>query len=156
MISQRIRGLNSFFMLAQLTLVLVVYWVVFLIIEILHSPVPDIKSYEIYCILIYVALLVEALRRLNHATNLLQKNWLHDHHIALRQTLVAAVVVVIFLAVAKDQTISRVFLFTLLPVLYGTLFVSSRVYATRYTLVARRTPHRPMSRGCRRSTPSCP
>lgn len=127
MISQRIRGLNSFFMLAQLTLVLVVYWVVFLIVDSLHSPVPDIKSYEIYCVLIYVALLIEALRRLNDQKSLIQKSWLHDHHVALKQTLFASAVVVIFLAVTKDQAISRVFLATLVPVLYVTLFASSRL-----------------------------
>ena len=127
MISQRTRGLNSFFMLAQLTLVLVVYWVVFLIVDTFHSPVPNIKSYEVYCILIYVALLIEALRRMNDRKNLLQKDWLHDHHTALKQTLFASAVVVIFLAVTKDHTISRVFLATLVPVLYATLFVSSRL-----------------------------
>ncbi len=114
-------------MLAQLTLVLVVYWVVFLIIDTVHSPVPDIKSYEIYCILIYVALLIEALRRLNDRKSILQKGWLHDHHVALKQTLFASAVVVVFLIVTKDQTISRVFLATLVPVLYATLFASSRL-----------------------------
>lgn len=114
-------------MLAQLTLVLVVYWVVFLIIDTVHSPVPDIKSYEIYCILIYVALLIEALRRLNDRKSILQKGWLHDHHVALKQTIFAAAVVIVFLTVTKDQAISRVFLATLVPVLYGTLFASSRL-----------------------------
>ena len=65
MISQRIRGLNSFFVLAQLSLVLLVYWLTFLATGAFYAPTQDIKHYELYCIIIYVALLVEALRRLN-------------------------------------------------------------------------------------------
>ncbi len=125
MISQRIRGLNSLFVFSQLTLVLFVYWLHFLVIDLLYAPVPDVKRYEIYCIVMYVALVIEAFRRLNKDSKFLQKSRLKNQRIALEQTLFVAVVLIIYLVVTKDQGMSRLFLFSFLPVLFVLLYVSS-------------------------------
>jgi exopolysaccharide biosynthesis polyprenyl glycosylphosphotransferase len=125
MISQRIRGLNSLFVLTQLSLVLLVYWLTFWLHIQFGPAATSVKRYELYCIVIYLALLVEAFRRLNKDTNFLQKSKLKNHRIALEQTLWVAAVVIAFVVATKDQNISRRFLFTFLPVLYLTLFLSS-------------------------------
>jgi putative colanic acid biosynthesis UDP-glucose lipid carrier transferase len=48
------------------------------------------------------------------------------HRLALRQTFFAAGLLMFWLVGARDQTISRVFLFTFVPVLYGLLMVTQR------------------------------
>jgi exopolysaccharide biosynthesis polyprenyl glycosylphosphotransferase len=125
MISQRIRGLNSLFLLSQLTLVLLVYWLHFLLIETVYTPAANLKTYELYCIIIYVVLLLESLRRLNRERNFLQKSRIALHRVALKQTAWVSMVVVVVLALTKDTVISRLFLITLMPVLYATLFFTS-------------------------------
>ncbi|MBI3878737.1 MAG: exopolysaccharide biosynthesis polyprenyl glycosylphosphotransferase [Verrucomicrobia bacterium] len=126
MISQRIRGLNTLFVLAQLTLVLLVYWLHFLIVETVVTPAANLKNYELYCIVIYVALLIESVRRLNRQANFLQKSRIINHRTALQQTGFVAAIVIIFLVATKDAVMSRTFLFSFLPVLYMTLFLTSQ------------------------------
>ena len=127
MISQRIRGLNSFFLVVQFCLVVVAYWVTLLFVVVLSDPMPDVRRYEIYCVVICLALLVEALRRLHQYPSFFQKSWLTDHLHALRQTLFTAFVVVLFIVFTKDTGISRRFLLVFLSVLYLTLFASRRL-----------------------------
>lgn len=49
------------------------------------------------------------------------------HRLALRQTTFAAGLLLLLLVGAQDQTISRLFLFTFVPILYGILLVSQRL-----------------------------
>jgi len=125
MISERIRGLNSLFLFTQLTLVLLIYWLHFLIVDSFFWTMADIQHYEIYCIVVYVTLLMDSLRRLNSDINLLRRDRMLHHRAALQQGLMVATVLVVFVVIRKDQSISRLFLFSFIPVLYLTLFASS-------------------------------
>ena len=125
MISQRIRGLYDLFVLVQAGLALVFYWLHLLAIERFYSEIVGQWNYLIYSVLMLLGILMEAIHRYNYDTEWFQKDLLQKHRIALRQTAFAAAPVVFFLVAAKDQGISRTFLFSFLPVLYLVLLLSS-------------------------------
>jgi exopolysaccharide biosynthesis polyprenyl glycosylphosphotransferase len=125
MISQRVRGFYNLFVLAQLVLVVAFYWVHFLVIKTFYSEVAAPEPYLIYCVLIVLGLLVDAFQRHDRDDNWLQKSAVHKHRVALRQTLYAGIAIVLYLAATKDVIISRMFLFTLLPLLHLLLFLSA-------------------------------
>lgn len=62
-----------------------------------------------------------------------RKNWFAQlsfyicHRLAARQTFFAAGLLLLLLAGRQDHTISRLFLFTFVPILYGTLVVTQRL-----------------------------
>jgi exopolysaccharide biosynthesis polyprenyl glycosylphosphotransferase len=78
------------------------------------------------------------------------------HHQALRQTSFAAGLLLLLLAGERDQTISRLFLFTFLPVLYGILVVTLRLFPPllqKWSFGGIRT-HRVLLAGCCRNASS--
>jgi exopolysaccharide biosynthesis polyprenyl glycosylphosphotransferase len=125
MISQRIRGLYSLLILIQLWITVAAYWAHFYIITQFYSEVVGPQNYILYCFLVLLGVLIESIHRYSYDTDWFQKGLLHKYRISLRQMAFAAAPVIFFLVAKKDQAISRVFLFTFLPVLHLTLFVSA-------------------------------
>ncbi len=83
--------------------------------------------YPIYAAVVVAGLVSEALGRDRSRARLhiWQRRFLDLHGLTLRQTIFAAVALLAWLAVMKDQTISRTFLLIYLPALYATLLASN-------------------------------
>ncbi|MGB8353010.1 MAG: exopolysaccharide biosynthesis polyprenyl glycosylphosphotransferase [Chthoniobacteraceae bacterium] len=122
MITQRTRGLQSLLILSQIWLFFFVYWIWFFC-RLLFIP-PDqipLQSYTIYCFWLLLGLFAEWLNRDKRRTNLYEFSLLKHAPVASRQTAFAFATLLIYLALSKDRFISRVFLFSLLPVEYFVL-----------------------------------
>ncbi len=77
-----------------------------------------LERYPVYAALAGVALVARALLRSGDAQNLLHDRAYRRFQAAFGQTLWITVALLLFLAAAKDRAISRVFLFSWLPVTY--------------------------------------
>jgi len=122
MITQRTRGLQSLLILSQIWLFFFVYWIWFFCRLLLLPPdtIP-LQSYSIYCFWLLLGLFAEWLNRDKRRTNLYEFSLLKHAPVASRQTAFAFATLLIYLALSKDRFISRVFLFSLLPVEYFVL-----------------------------------
>lgn len=84
------------------------------------TPVTH-SRYAIYMGVIMAALGIDLLISKIHDTDLLQLDLLGVLKLSFRQTLTVLGVLLLFLVAQKDTAISRVFLFSFIPVLYGAL-----------------------------------
>ncbi len=125
MITQRIRGFYDLLAVLQLGCCVVAYWGHFLVVEHFYAEAAALKNYVLYCVLFLMGLLLEASFRYDREAQVFQEGLLNKHRLALRQTLWAAGPVVFFLVATKDAVISRMFLFSFLPVLYVLLLWSA-------------------------------
>lgn len=125
MISQRVRGFFDLFVAMQICISAICYWLHFMVVQHVYAEPAAFASYVTYCVLFVLGLLIEAVSRYSKDSEWFQDNMVLKHRVALRQTLYAAVPVGFFLVAAKDQVISRVFLFSFMPVLYAVLLLSS-------------------------------
>ena len=89
------------------------------------TPVTP-SRYAIYMGVIMAALGLDLLVSKIHDTDLLQLDLIGVLRISFRQTLTVLVVLLLFLVAQKDTAISRVFLFSFIPVLYGALTALNR------------------------------
>jgi exopolysaccharide biosynthesis polyprenyl glycosylphosphotransferase len=99
------------------------YWLFTGIIE--KDLVGNFWSYSLYAGVGIGALLLRAAYNANDDAARLSGLFMGRLHLAGRQTLFIGTVVVFFLVATKDKEISRVFLFSWLPVLYGTLLATN-------------------------------
>ena len=136
MISQRLRGFYDLLVALQLGLCLLFYWLHFVAVERFYSAAAAQSNYVVYCVLFELGLLMEAVRRYRSDSEWSQNSFGHKQRIAFQQTVFAAAPVIFFLVATKDQVISRLFLFSFMPVLYAVLLSSSWVLPR---LVARLT-----------------
>ena len=122
MITQRTRGLQSLLILSQIWLFFFAYWAWFFC-RLLFLPADTIPlhSYSIYCFWLLLGLFAEWLNRDKRRTNLYEFSLLKHAPVASRQTAFAFATLLIYLALSKDRFISRMFLFSLLPVEYFVL-----------------------------------
>ena len=84
------------------------------------TPVTHAR-YAVYMGVIMAALGLDLLISKIHDTDLLQLDLIGVLKLSFRQTLTVLVVLLLFLVAQKDTAISRVFLFSFIPVLYGAL-----------------------------------
>ncbi len=89
------------------------------------TPVTH-SRYAIYMGVIMAALGIDLVVSKIHDTDLLQLDLIGVLKLSLRQTLTVLGVLLLFLVAQKDTAISRVFLFSFIPVLYGALTVLNR------------------------------
>jgi len=122
MITQRTRGLQSLLILSQIWLFFFAYWIWFFC-RLLFFP-PDtipLHSYSVYCFWLLLGLFAEWLNRDKRKTTLYEFSLLKHAPVASRQTAFAFATLLIYLALSKDRFISRMFLFSLLPLEYFVL-----------------------------------
>lgn len=122
MVSYRTRGIYTLTLLCQVAAVSVVFW--------LWLPFSQGKvsfagtypeRYAIYNAMISLGLIVGS-----KGSNLLKSDFWNANRLAARQTLVAFGFLAVFVIASKDKMISRVFLFSLMPLAYGTLALCNR------------------------------
>lgn len=128
MIYRRVRGLTLLHTGVQTALALLLFW---LLAALQFGLVRDegsatLSRYGVYS-LVVVAGFVLHLVRLNLAdSNVLNLDMVQCYRLTLREVLHVVIALFLYLVAAKDQAMSRVFLFTYLPLLYLVLFVSNR------------------------------
>ena len=143
MLTQRTRGLQTTVLFCQALVVTLVFVGVAQVTfrYFLAGEPAGLERYPIYCGLLILGLVIEALYR-DKADHLLGRGFLAQHGVSLRQCACAVGVLLVFLAAAKDAFISRTFLGFLVPSLYAALLWSNVVLPR---LIARR-----IFRGARR------
>ena len=126
MVTQRTEGLYRLFLFCQILIVAGLFWLGVWVMVTFYSPGPGTeltwRRYGIYCGLLVVGMLLEAITRSKNY--FLQNELLRPHRLSLRQTVASVGLLVIFLIATKDAFISRVFFFNFVPWLYVTLLFS--------------------------------
>jgi exopolysaccharide biosynthesis polyprenyl glycosylphosphotransferase len=138
MIVQRISGIRSLLALAQVSLVTALFWFCFAILAGFISPgsAVFIGDYSVYWAVLLAGLALEMVARGPDKViaPIYDSSLVSKFPVAFRQTAFALSGLLIFLALTKDHTISRVFLVGFGAMLYGALLWS---YAALPAMLAR-------------------
>jgi exopolysaccharide biosynthesis polyprenyl glycosylphosphotransferase len=128
MLWHRIRGLNRAYYGVLAIVVSGFFWLYLLALESFLKPVNGF-TYERYVTYNLAAILALAVRALNSGEKiqqLLRSDFQSNHRAACHDTFLAGAAILLVLVATKDLIISRLFLFTFLPLLYVVLFFSHR------------------------------
>lgn len=128
MIAHRVRGLTILHYALQALLGVGVFWIwlVTLTFHIRESERLHFERYVLYSAVVLMAFGLNLLRSKIGRIQLLQLNVLSNHRLTATQTVTILSALLFFLFAARDATMSRVFLFTFIPVLYSYLFLSNK------------------------------
>ena len=132
MLWHRMRGLNRAYYSVLVIVVSGFYWLSLLLLESLVQPRPGF-AYEWYVTYYLAAICTFAVRALNSGTKsqqLLRSDFYSNHSAALRDVSAAGAAILLVLVATKDLRISRLFLFSFLPLLYIVLFFCHRFLPT--------------------------
>jgi len=135
MIVQRIRGLYSLLAVAQSFMLVALYWAWFGL-SVLFLPQMDVtflEQYFLYCAILVVGVVLEAVTRSSASLSApaSDASLLKQFPVALRQTVFAVGLVMLFLVVTKDLAISRIFLFSFTPLLGLMLLLTNTMVPLR-------------------------
>ncbi|HJT80192.1 MAG TPA: exopolysaccharide biosynthesis polyprenyl glycosylphosphotransferase [Chthoniobacterales bacterium] len=125
MVTQRTEGLYRLFVLCQVVIVAALFWFGVWIMVTFYAPAVEnltFRRYSIYCGMLILGLLLEALSRSKNY--LWRDELLRPHRLSLRQTIASVGLLVIYLVATKDAFISRIFFFNFVPWLYVALLFS--------------------------------
>jgi putative colanic acid biosynthesis UDP-glucose lipid carrier transferase len=126
MISSRTKGLAKICVVGQVVVVTAAFW--------LWLPLSqrsrdlsslNLSQYVFYNAVLVMGIVVAFLTSTNRVW-FGQRSFFDCQRAASRQTAFAVFLMILLLVGERDQTISRVFLFTMLPVLYGVLVLTQR------------------------------
>jgi exopolysaccharide biosynthesis polyprenyl glycosylphosphotransferase len=132
MLWHRMRGLNRAYYSVLVIVVSGVYWLYLLVLGFLVHPTLGL-TYERYVTYYLAAICALAVRALNSGTKsqqLLRSDVYSNHSAALRDASSAGATILLVLVATKDLRISRLFLFSFLPLLYMVLFFCHRFVPT--------------------------
>jgi exopolysaccharide biosynthesis polyprenyl glycosylphosphotransferase len=126
MVTQRTEGLYRLFLLCQILMVALLFWIGVWVMVTFYAPSADLtwRRYSIYCSLLVLGMAIESLSRAGTRNYLLQNELLREHRLSLRQTIASVGTLVFYLIATKDAFISRVFFFNFVPALYIALLLS--------------------------------
>ncbi len=126
MVTQRKEGLYRLFLLCQIVIVAVLFWIGVWVMVAFYSPSAQLtwQRYSIYCSLLVLGMAIESLSRDASKNYLLQNELLGQHRLSFRQTIASVGTLVFYLIATKDAFISRVFFFNFVPLLYVALLLS--------------------------------
>ena len=130
MITYRVRGVTVLhsILIAGLSAGLFWIWIaVHFSVRLAGTPVTH-SRYAVYMGVIMASLGLDLVISKLHDTDLLQLDLIGILRLAFRQTLTVLGVLLLFLVAQKDTAVSRVFLFSFIPVLYGTLTAANRTF----------------------------
>ena len=124
MVTQRTEGLYRLFLLCQIIMVAVLFWLGVWIMVTFYSPGAELtwRRYSIYCGLLVLGMTLESLTRSKNY--FMQNELLRPHRLSLRQTVASTGLLVLYLIATKDAFISRIFFFNFVPWLYVALLFS--------------------------------
>jgi exopolysaccharide biosynthesis polyprenyl glycosylphosphotransferase len=100
----------------------------FVIVSGIYGGDAHFDQYFVYSIIFVVGFAFNFLRSEVGNTNLLQLTFLSNHRLALTQTVTILGTILVYLFAVRDEMMSRVFLFTFVPLLYGYLYLSNRYF----------------------------
>jgi exopolysaccharide biosynthesis polyprenyl glycosylphosphotransferase len=127
MVTQRTQGLYRVFLLCQIIIVAVLFWLgVWIMVTVNPAGGAEWtwRRYSIYCGLLVLGMTLESLSRDGSKNYFLQNELLRQHRLSLRQTLASVGALVFYLVATKDAFISRIFFFNFVPWLYVALLFS--------------------------------
>lgn len=126
MVTHRSQGLYRVFLLCQIILVAVLFWLGVWIMVTFYSPSAELtwRRYSIYCGLLVLGMIVESFSRDGSKNYFLQSELLLQHRLSLRQVFASIGTLVLYLIATKDGFISRIFFFNFVPWLYVALLFS--------------------------------
>src|SRR3954453_4694617 len=124
MVTQRTEGLYRLFLLCQIIMVAVLFWLGVWIMVTFYSAGTELtwRRYSIYCGLLGIGMTLESLTRSKNY--FMQNELLRPHRLSLRQTIASIGLLVLYLVATKDGFISRIFFFNFVPWLYVALLFS--------------------------------
>ena len=124
MVTQRTEGLYRLFLLCQIIMVAVLFWLGVWIMVSFYSSGAELtwRRYSIYCGVLVIGMTLEALTR--SKSYFMQNELLRTHRLSLRQTVASTGLLVVYLIATKDAFISRLFFFNFVPWLYVALLFS--------------------------------
>lgn len=135
MIIQRKRGFHVLLLLMQGTLITLVFGLCALATFNFFTSIiwSQVTHYPIYVFALTAGLFLESLHRDQSGLELshFEDSFIKQHQLSLRQTLYSVGVLLVYLVVTKDGTISRIFLGLCLPMFYLTFLLSNRYLARR-------------------------
>jgi exopolysaccharide biosynthesis polyprenyl glycosylphosphotransferase len=122
MITQRTRGLNMMVSLCLIFISACFFWgYLWMFQAIYHPKEPIFEHYVVYSMLVSLGLFYQAITGDFLDRNPLGQGFITVQATSFRQISYVAAFLLIYLVAAKDKTISRVFIFTFLPLLYVVL-----------------------------------
>src|SRR5437763_13909638 len=124
MVTQRTEGLYRLFLICQIIMVAVLFWLGIWIMVTFYSAGSELtwRRYSIYCGLLVLGMTLESLTRSKNY--FMQNELLRPHRLSLRQTIASIGLLVLYLIATKDGFISRIFFFNFVPWLYVALLFS--------------------------------
>lgn len=128
MITHRTRGLYVLHFAAQTAAVSLLFWLWFYInfFWLRYEPEISLDRYAVYNFSLLVGLAVDFFRSGGSSQTFLDLSARLNRFVSLRQAITALLSLLLFVFAARDNGISRVFLFTYLPALYVLLMVTNR------------------------------
>lgn len=128
MIHRRVRGLALLHGSAQVCLALIAFWGLlgFEVAVLKIGSLVDVQRYFVYSLLVASALVLYVVRSSLWNESVLHFTALRSAQVAMRQVFHVAAVLFLYLVAVKDQGISRIFLFSYLPLLLAVLYLSNR------------------------------
>jgi undecaprenyl-phosphate glucose phosphotransferase len=128
MLWHRIRGLNRAYYCILVIVVTGFYWLYLLVLESLlkSSSGYTYERYVMYNLAAIIALAIRGLNSGEKVQQLLRSDFQSNHRAAFHDMYLAGAAILLVLVATKDLIISRLFLFTFLPLLYLVLFFSHR------------------------------
>ena len=127
MVTQRTQGLYRVFLLCQIVIVALLFWLgVWIMVTFYTDGGAEWtwRRYSIYCGLLVLGMALESLSRDGSKNYFLQNELLRQHRLSLRQTFASIGALVFYLIATKDAFISRIFFFNFVPWLYVALLFS--------------------------------
>ena len=127
MLVQRTKGIQSLQTALQALLSFLLFWAWFSFFTLTYSAVDSsmVADYLLNSVWLVSAFALEHLLRGGHG-EFSSHNFIGSHRQALRQSIFIIGVMLFFLFATKDQTVSRMFLLTFIPMQYGLLLVTNR------------------------------
>ncbi len=129
MIAHRVRGLTLLHYVWQCAGGLILFWGWLLTLMFgIHdeSYVHHFHRYIVYSVVFSLGFALNLVRTKVGSANLLQLSVLSNHRLSFTQTVTILGTLLVFLFAARDEAMSRTFLFSFAPVLYGYLYFSNR------------------------------
>ena len=131
MIAPRTKGRIYLQSLMDAIMALSLFWAFLFVFIALDSGNPlyylgFLDRYLVYSLLAFGIILLHGARTIYSNPRWWTPSFRESHHLSLNQTINVAVAISLFLVATKDKGISRIFLFSWLPVLYGALLVANR------------------------------
>ena len=128
MVYNRFKGFKNFYYLALLAILVVFFWIYLgLTMASFHSNEPyDFGRYLLYQITAVVGLLWASLNSSKINAEITRCDFLGSHKLAFRNVAYIGGAILLVLVLLRDTGISRLFLFSFLPLLYMIFFVAQR------------------------------